>query len=201
MREIIEYYDRRSGEYDETISRAAGQPEVFPGARQEGKRVVSVLAELPAGRVLDVACGTGLFTWPLAGKVVALDWSFGMLRRTRIRVPNALLVRGDGTGLPFCEGAFERVVASHFYGHLLAEDRARFLTEARRVGSELVIVDSALHDGVDAEEWQKRVLLSGATYRIYKRHLAPEVLLSELGSGELLFSGRWFIVARSKSPT
>ena len=46
----------------------------------------------------------------------------------------------------------------------------RFLEEARRVASELVVIDSALHDDVDAVEWQERVLKDGSRWEVYKRY-------------------------------
>ena len=58
------------------------------------------------------------------------------------RMPDVRVVQGDAVPLPFDDGEFERVFTSHFYGHLLPEERERFLEEARRVGGELVVVDS-----------------------------------------------------------
>jgi len=55
----------------------------------------------------------------------------------------------------------DRAFTGHFYGHLLPGERERFLEEAGRVAGELVVVDSALREGVDAEEWQERVLNDG----------------------------------------
>ncbi len=58
------------------------------------------------------------------------------------------VVRGDPLALPFADGAFDRVVTSHAHGHLDAGERARFLGEAGRLARELVVVDSALREGV-----------------------------------------------------
>jgi ubiquinone/menaquinone biosynthesis C-methylase UbiE len=62
-------------------------------------------------------------------------------------------VRGDAFWLPFPDSSFERVLTGHFYGHLEAPERQAFLAEARRVARELVIVDSALWEEVEPEEW------------------------------------------------
>jgi hypothetical protein len=39
-----------------------------------------------------------------------------------------------------------RAYYAHFYGHLLEGEREAFAVDARRVGRELVVVDSALRD-------------------------------------------------------
>ncbi len=84
-----------------------------------------------------------------------------------------------------------------FYGHLEKEARVRFLREARRVGSELVVVDAALRDDVEPEEWQERVLNDGSRWTVYKRYFTPDGLLAELGGGEIVHDGRWFVAVRS----
>jgi len=57
------------------------------------------------------------------------------------------------------------------YGHLLADERERFLAEARRVARELVVLDAALAPGG-----------------------APDGLLEELGGGRVLHSDDWFVM-------
>ncbi len=93
--------------------------------------------------------------------------------------------------------AFERVFTGHFYGHLEGGARTRFLSEARRVARELVVVDSALRDDVEAEEHQERVLNDGSRHEVFKRYFTADGLADELGGGETLFDGRWFVAVRS----
>jgi hypothetical protein len=106
------------------------------------------------------------------------------------------VVRGDATRLPVAAKSVGRVFAGHLYGHLEETDRIAFLTEARRVAHELVILDSGRPSGAPAEEWQTRTLADGTTYTVYKRHFEVDVLLGEVG-GEALFSGRYFVLTRS----
>ena len=158
---------------------------------------MQTLAVLEARRTLDVACGTGFLTRHLPGYVVGVDQSPSMVAIAQRRLPQGLAVVGDGLELPFADAAFERVVAGHFYGHLQIGKRAALLAEAARLGSELVIVDSALRDGVEAEEYQERVLNDGSRHEVYKRYFTPERLLEELGGGDTLFDGRFFVAVRS----
>lgn len=97
--------------------------------------------------------------------------------------------------LPFADRAFDRVLTGHFYGHLPPPERAAFLAEARRVASELVVIDSALRPDVEPEQWQERVLNDGSRHRVYKRYLSAAQLARELG-GEAVLDGAWFVAAR-----
>ncbi len=85
---------------------------------EEMKTVLRMRNECRAQRILDLACGTGIFTRPLArhgdGWVVGLDLSWPMLRRAeRLAraegISNILFVRGTAFFLPFVESAFQYV--------------------------------------------------------------------------------------------
>lgn len=156
------------------------------------------MAELPAASTLDVACGTGFLTRFLAGEVTGLDQSERMLEVARGQAPTATFLRGDALELPFADGSFERVFTGHFYGHLQDEDRARFLAEARRVASELVVADSSVRPDQAPEQWQTRVLSDGSRFQVYKRYFTGEQLASELGGGEVLHESRWFVLVRAR---
>jgi hypothetical protein len=111
------------------------------------------------------------------------------------RLPDGVVVRSEAVPLPFADGAFERVLTGHFYGHLVEEQRTPFLAEARRVGTEeLIVVDSALRPDEPREAWDERVLNDGSQHRVYKRWFAPDELAAELGGGRVLHAGRWFVV-------
>jgi demethylmenaquinone methyltransferase/2-methoxy-6-polyprenyl-1,4-benzoquinol methylase len=194
------YYDRRAPEYDDWYLGAGLYADrVRPGWDDELDRLVAAIAELPPARTLDVACGTGFLTRHLRGELTLLDQSEAMLAIARERVPGAALVRGDALPLPFPDAAFERVFTGHFYGHLAAHERALFLAEARRVAPELVVVDSALRDEVEPEEWQERLLSDGSRHDVYKRYFTADGLAAELGGAELLHAGRWFVAVRSRA--
>ena len=112
-----------------------------------------------------------------------------MLEVASARIPEAEFLTGDALDLPFEDGSFDRILTGHFYGHLEEEERVRFLGEARRVARELVVVDSALHDGVEPVERQERVLKDGSRWEVYKRYFSRPSLAEELGGGEALFDG------------
>ena len=194
------YYDARAREYDDWwLGRGLYADRDRPGWHEEVERLCDVVAGLAPARVLDVACGTGFLTRHLRGEVVGLDQSPAMVDVASARLPGARVVQGDAVPLPFADGEFDRVFTGHFYGHLIEGERERFVSEARRVAPELVVVDSALHDGVDPVEWQERILNDGTRHRVYKRYFRGSELAAELGGGDVLHDGRWFVVVASRN--
>ncbi|MGH2445831.1 MAG: class I SAM-dependent methyltransferase [Candidatus Limnocylindria bacterium] len=163
--------------------------------------MLELVASLPPMRTLDVACGTGFITSRLSGEVTGLDQSARMLDVARTAAPHATFVQGSGLELPFPDASFDRVFTSHFYGHLEEHERDRFLAEARRVAPELVVLDAALHQGEPRDVWQDRELNDGTKWQVYKRFFSEDLLLAELGGGETLFFGTWFICVRSAGPS
>ena len=192
------YYDARAREYDDWIEGVGAYADrVRPGWDEEVRALTETLIALDPAYTLDVACGSGYFTRFLPGEIVALDQSPNMIDVARERNAASEYVVGDAFPLPFEDDAFERVFTGHFYGHLDEEERRSFLSEARRVAPELIVLDSAWHDGVGQEEWQERFLRDGSRWHVYKRHFGPEQLAAELGGGTTVFAGRWFVVVRA----
>ena len=97
--------------------------------------------------------------------MTGLDQSAQMLEIARERIPGGRVVQGDAVPLPFEDGSFDRVFTGHFYGHLRAGERERFVAEALRVAGQLVVVDSHLRPDHDAEEQQQRTLNDGSCTR------------------------------------
>jgi ubiquinone/menaquinone biosynthesis C-methylase UbiE len=194
------YYDRRAPEYDDWWLGQGLYAPVPKGWSEERDELMEMLEHLPAKRTLDVACGTGFVTGRLRGDVIGIDQSESMLEVARRRNPEAVFVNGDALALPFEDGSFERVFSSHFYGHLEEDERVRFLAEARRVAPELVLVDAALHGGSERSEWQDRVLKDGSSWKVYKRFFSPDTLVSEIGGGDIIHAGRWFLAVIAREP-
>ena len=121
-----------------------------------------------------------------------------MLKVARRRLPTTRFVRGDALDLPCSDRSFERVFTGHFYGHLQKPERERFLAEARRVAPELVVVDAAVRpDQPRVVPRQARILSDGSHWEVYKRYFSGAELAAELGGGDILYEGRWFLVVTS----
>ena len=190
-----EYYHRRAPEYDDWY---AGKPYDDPEQRAsflaELERLEAALRALPPARTLDVACGTGFLTRHLPGEIVGLDQSTAMIEIAREQAPSATYVTGDAYALPFPDDSFDRLFTGHFYGHLGPADREAFLTEARRVARQIVVADAARRPERAPEEWQQRAISDGTTFPVFKRFFLPDQLVDELGGGDALFAGDWFVV-------
>jgi ubiquinone/menaquinone biosynthesis C-methylase UbiE len=193
-----EYYDRRAPEYDDWyLGRGLFAERARPGWQEEVEELTDVVGSLPSARTLDVACGTGFLTKHLEGDVVALDQSVQMLDEAARQAPQAAVVLGDALELPFPDTSFDRVFTAHFYGHLEPELRDRFLAEAARVAGELVVVDSSRAASELDEDTQTRVLNDGSEWSVYKRWFTGTSLAAELGGGDVLLDGRWFVAVRT----
>jgi SAM-dependent methyltransferase len=137
------------------------------------------LAAAQAGRILELGCGTGRLTVPIAktgARIVGIDRSAPMLARARQRLRRAArpvpLIRGDIRHLPFRRRPpFDLVMAP--YGMLQSLTRERDLRETleavagvlRRGG--LFAID-LVPDLPRWAEYERRVSLSG---RHGRRHL------------------------------
>jgi len=194
---VREYYNMRATEYDDWYHGTGLHADRHrPGWDAELRELQGKLAALPPVRTLDVACGTGFLTRMLAGDVTGLDQSAEMLAIAREQAPDAHFVRGDGLELPFADGEFDRVFTGHFYGHLDPQERARFLAEASRLAPELVVVDSHLQPEQPAELMQQRRLKDGSRYTVLKRYFSGTRLAAELGGGDVMHDGDWFVMVR-----
>jgi demethylmenaquinone methyltransferase/2-methoxy-6-polyprenyl-1,4-benzoquinol methylase len=143
---------------------------------------------------VEVGAGPGTFTADLPGWGIALDQSETALRVLRSGSAETPVVRADALRLPLGDGAVDRVFAAHIYGLLKPGDRRSFLGEARRVAGELVVLDAGRPLGVPADHWQRRPLLGGGTFTVFRRHFDVDGLTAEI-DGQPLFSGRFYVLA------
>jgi ubiquinone/menaquinone biosynthesis C-methylase UbiE len=87
--------------------------------------VLDALQKRPRRAILDLGCGTGLFTRRMrdtlqGARVVGCDFSSGMLQHASRAHAGVKWVRGNALGLPFAEGSFDTVVSTeafHWFPH------------------------------------------------------------------------------------
>lgn len=119
-------------------------------------------------KILDIAAGTGTSSMALmvpGVKIVAADFSKGMLAEGKKRYPELEFVFADAMKLPFGDSEFDVVTMS--FGLRNVSDRNVALREFFRVlkpGGRLVICEFSHVGG-----------LLGPLYRLYLKHLLPKI--------------------------
>lgn len=92
------------------------------------------------GRLLDCGCGEGHLLETLCGKKYGLDYSSNALKRAKERNPDATILKGDLTDLPFDDEFFDVVTCSQVLEHIPEHKTA--ISEIKRVtkvGGKIII--------------------------------------------------------------
>lgn len=104
----------------------------------------------PGEEVLDLCCGTGDFFPPIRakigaeGRLVGLDFCAEMLDRARAKDPDAELVMGDATHLPFADAEFNAITVGWGIRNVPDIDAAhREAFRVLRSGGRFVSLDTA----------------------------------------------------------
>ncbi|MGH7336115.1 MAG: class I SAM-dependent methyltransferase [Myxococcota bacterium] len=119
-------YDQIAANYDRRY-----QTDRYPDAARILKDWID---ESPAGRLLEVGCGTGHWLHTLAGPgrtVLGLDRSAGMLAVARRVTADARLLRGDAMPLPFADRSIEALLCMNAFHHF--PEKPGFIAEVSRV--------------------------------------------------------------------
>ncbi len=173
MDEQIAYYRRRAAEYDTTAYRDGDLT---------GDRLAAIVDRFgPTGDLLEIACGTGVWTRHLvrhASRLTALDAAPEMLDAARDRVPSgtAEFVTADVFHYPAAQ-AYDTVFFAFWLSHVPDWAFDEFWARVRgwlRVGGRAIFVDerpagAVKESYVDGEpDVVERRLGDGSTYRIVK---------------------------------
>jgi demethylmenaquinone methyltransferase/2-methoxy-6-polyprenyl-1,4-benzoquinol methylase len=181
----VGYYRRRAGEYDVT---AYGDVAV---ARTRIARLVAEMS--PTGNVLEIACGTGLWTEALAGRadtLTAIDTSPEVVDIARARVGSAKVSFEVADVFSWSTSArFDVVFFSAWLSHVPMSRFEHFwglLRQLLATGGRVLFIDE--HVDVRAKEAYvagrdeivERELRDGEKFRIIKNFVDPERLEDRL---------------------
>lgn len=224
LAEQVRYYDDRAERYDDWYFRRGRHdkgPEFNRAWLGEMARLEAAVQTLPiTGQVLELACGTGLWTrWlvPKAKQVVAVDSSEKMLALNRSRVASdrvqyvqADLFQWD----PTPGDRFDAVFIGFFLSHIPPELLRGFLARLRHWLAPYGLVSFCDDlDGPDrpysgdtvpdGPSFAHRRRLSGREYTIVKLFYSPEDLeglLRRLGwDAKVHTTGRQFLYGTARS--
>jgi demethylmenaquinone methyltransferase/2-methoxy-6-polyprenyl-1,4-benzoquinol methylase len=179
------YYRRRAGEYDAT---AYGD---LAAARA---RIARLVAELqPAGRMLEIACGTGLWTEALAVRadsLTALDVAPEALAIARGRVSSGHVTFEVADIFAWqTDARFDVIFFSAWLSHVPTDRFDEFWQLLRGLlvnGGRVLFIDEHVDEQAkesylqDGGEIVERRLQDGTTYRIVKNFVDPDELTSRL---------------------
>ena len=134
QRSITSLFDRWARSYDCDLRQAPDGP--LTGYRASLCQAAAVLPAGPEVKVLDIGIGTGALAALLIATGAELwgtDPSPAMLEQCRERLPEVPLRQGTFTQLPYAEQAFDLVVTSFAYHHVVMRRRRAALREMARV--------------------------------------------------------------------
>jgi 2-polyprenyl-3-methyl-5-hydroxy-6-metoxy-1,4-benzoquinol methylase len=147
--ELLDYYRRRAGEYEAIYAKPERQADLAR-LRQ------AIPARLAGRRVLEVACGTGYWTVPvarMAASIVATDLADEPMRLAQSKDYAGRDVRfasADAYALPPSLGRFDGALAVFWWSHLPLARIADFLRSLHarlEPGARVVLMDNRYIDG------------------------------------------------------
>ncbi|MEM8861468.1 MAG: class I SAM-dependent methyltransferase, partial [Chloroflexota bacterium] len=194
------YYNARSAEYDDWFYRRGRYdrgPEINQVWHDEAAMVRKALATFnPTGGVLELACGTGIWTVELAkysSSITAVDGSAEMLAINQAKLQNSSITYQQADLFNWQPGQIYDVVFFSFWLSHVPEDRfVPFWDAVKRAlkpNGRVFLIDSlpkkesrsTNNSAVDASSsMQKRLLNNGNEYLIVKRYYELEKLSGQL---------------------
>ncbi|MDK7743117.1 demethylmenaquinone methyltransferase [Helcobacillus massiliensis] len=127
--DVSSMFDGIAGRYDLLNDILA-----FGQVRSWRRAMVEALDLRPHSDVLDVAAGTGTSSAAIAAaghRVIASDFSEGMMQEGRRRQPHITFIGADATALPFADDSFDSAVVS--FGLRNVQQPQKALAEMTRV--------------------------------------------------------------------
>jgi demethylmenaquinone methyltransferase/2-methoxy-6-polyprenyl-1,4-benzoquinol methylase len=200
LAEQVDYYRERAGEYEDWWFRRGRYDHGLEANAAWFAEAAKVQADLerfePTGRVLELACGTGLWTGQLAAHaahVTAIDASPEALEIARVKVPasNVDFLEADLFAWE-PEHTYEVCFFSFWLSHVPKERAQSFWEKVARAlapGGRVYLLDNARSDRASArdhtlqgpdEQVMLRRLADGREYQIVKHWFDAEALQRQL---------------------
>ncbi len=200
LAEQAHYYRERAAEYDDWWLRQRRYdhgPEINAQWFADGAELRATLERFePTGDVLELACGTGLWTERLAAhadRVTAVDGSAEMLELCRARMGGAHVERVQADLFAWePDRTYDVCFFSFWLSHVPEERFEVFWEKVRRAlapDGRVFFIDSTRNDLASAVDHKLsdpedptmlRRLANGSEYRIVKRFFEPEPLRRRL---------------------
>jgi SAM-dependent methyltransferase len=224
LQQQVRYYDDRAEEFEDCYYRRGAHdmgPEFNRTYFEETAKLEGFVTDLPiGGRVLELACGTGLWTrWlvPKANHLLALDASEKMLQinRSRFAKDRVSHVRADLFGWePAAGSTFDAIFIGFFLSHIPAGMFEGFWSKLKRwLAPDGFVAFCDDRDGPDRPYSgdvvpdgpsfaHRRTLSGGREYTIIKIFYSPEELDDTIGrlgwAAEVRSMGQHFLYGTAR---
>lgn len=195
LKEQLAYYRAHAGEYDESvqgIGDARTEATEYEAANQEWLQIVQALQSLgPVDDVLELACGTGIWTQELiqiGRRITAIDGSPEMIEINRAKHGSVIEYQRADLFTWEPEKQYDLVFFAFWLSHVPPSRLSGFLSKVARAtkpGGGVFLVDEPESDhnisGSNVEGlYQHRTLRNGRSFRIVKVYYDPRELEGEL---------------------
>jgi demethylmenaquinone methyltransferase/2-methoxy-6-polyprenyl-1,4-benzoquinol methylase len=198
LNEQLAYYNARAQEYDESVQGVEGPDD--PAVSREWQHIVAAVHDLPPGqRVLELACGTGIWTQELlaaADSIVALDGAPEMLEVNRAKLGSPKVSYQPADLFHWkADATYDLVFFAFWLSHVPEDHLDQFLAEVShsvRPGGRVFLIDEPAGgkqvSGPEENNQQTRQLHDGSAFRIVKVYYDPRKIaekLRKLGFSEI----------------
>lgn len=190
LREQLDYYRARAREYDQSLQGIGSTGELggaHEQANQEWKQIVNTVRALgPVDDVLELACGTGIWTQELMAisqSVTALDGSPEMIEINRLKTGKTSIAYQAVDLFQWePETQYDLVFFAFWLSHVPPSHLSGFFQKVARAtkpGGRVFIVDEPQSNqnisGPNVEGlYQQRTLNDGRSFHIVKVYYPPE---------------------------
>lgn len=143
---IVEHFEARAERYNRSSHWVSDE--------SMGRRVAELLALEPGCRLLDVACGTGLWARNFkdaVGELIGLDLTPGMYAQAGGNVDR--LVVGSAEAMPFEDGTFDRVIERQGIQFMDAVRAVGEMVRVCRPGGLVCLAQLCAYGDVDRDEY------------------------------------------------
>lgn len=183
---IPQHFDRRALEFGRDYRACDYGCRISYAQRKQA--VLGFMSGVEGKRILDIGCGPGILTAPLAqaNRLVGIDPSFHMLKLAQ---PSLLAIQGFGERLPLKDGSFDFVLAIETLQ--LVKEPGLFVRELARVTNKGgVVIFSSLHK----DSWLHHVFSAMKSYRRLHFHSLEDIEegLNSCGIGQIEIMGLRF---------
>ena len=189
-----------------------------PRRRRNARKWKTILAALESTdgvkSILDMPCGTGRFTGPLADcgyMVVGSDISHEMMMKaaeqnTDSREHLAGYIQADAVALPLKDASLDCVMSIRFMFHVDPQTRVKILQEMGRVSRRWLIVDYRHRYSFRYAKWKllsSLGLTNKSLQRVSREQLEQEFHEAGIAIRRVLpvtrvFSDKWIVLGESK---